>query len=563
MTRRSSIFAACVVTVAMLVFRCTNLAGGGGTEWEAKITGHAVYDGSGLPATGARVVLCPERFLRDTSVAPDSTVAPALRETVTDKNGFFSVDRLEPGTFSIEVNNEQSWASRLKCEISEHDAMVAITCTLKPTGRISGSLAFPAGNRCISYIQVYGLDRVTRTAPGGTFSLSDIPEGIYTLRILPSQPEYLSQDVAAVAVSTSAETDLGALTVSLNGDAWSYNRRIYLNTTPSGADVAGDVVGFPVLIRLTRDNFDFTEAQVDGRDIRFTNATGTLLPYEIEWWDSLNKVAEIWVKADTVRGGKSSQSLTMYWGNANAFDGSNGAKVFDTASGFAGVWHLNETAGMLARDASHRGFTGTYRGGLPRGVPGPSGICQNIMRPDTDYIDMGNVLNPGMKNFSFGVWIKRAVLGTQQAIIAKSNGDNPSASYGYLLNFDNDNIAHLYMATGNTKWGGDSTFDVKTDLAITDSTTWHYMFVVIDRSDNALCKMYLDGIDRTGAKGGNVTHISAVSNALNFHIGTESDNNCSFSGAIGDVTVAFTVRSADWVKLCYMNQKEQDALVKW
>jgi hypothetical protein len=158
---------------------------------------------------------------------------------------------------------------------------------------------------------------------------------------------------------------------------------------------------------------------------------------------------------------------------------------------------------------------------------------------------------------------RNPALSTQQAIIAKTNGNTPSAAYGYLFNFDDDNIPHLYMATGNTKWGGDSTFNVKANLAVSDSTTWHYVSVVIDRSDNALCKMYLDGIDRTGIKAGNVTSVSALVNALNLHIGTESDDNCSYSGSIGEVTIAFTARSADWVKLCYMNQKGQDALVKW
>jgi hypothetical protein len=253
----------------------------------------------------------------------------------------------------------------------------------------------------------------------------------------------------------------------------------------------------------------------------------------------------------------------MYWGNADAAAQSNSSAVFDSSNGFEGVWHLNETSGTLARDASYNGFTGTYKGGLPKGVVSPVGMGQNIIRPDTDYVEMGNVLNPGIKSFTIGVWLKRRALGTQQAFVAKTNGNAPSAAYGYLFNFDSDNLPHLYLATGSGSWGGDSTFDVKTDLAIVDTTTWHYVFVVIDRSDSALCKMYIDGIDRTGHIGGNITRISAVTNTLSLHIGTESDNNCSFPGSIGEVTVAFTARSADWVKLCYMNQKAQDALVKW
>jgi hypothetical protein len=36
-----------------------------------------------------------------------------------------------------------------------------------------------------------------------------------------------------------------------------------------------------------------------------------------------------------------------------------------------------------------------------------------------------------------------------------------------------------------------------------------------------------------------------------------------FNGVIDEATVAHDARSADWVKLCYMNQRAADALVKF
>ena len=75
--------------------------------------------------------------------------------------------------------------------------------------------------------------------------------------------------------------------------------------------------------------------------------------------------------------------------------------------------------------------------------------------------------------------------------------------------------------------------------------------------------MYVDGVDCTGFTGGDIARVTDVTNALHFRIGTENDNNASYNGAIDEATVAFTTRSADWVKLCFMNQKTQDALVQW
>jgi hypothetical protein len=36
-----------------------------------------------------------------------------------------------------------------------------------------------------------------------------------------------------------------------------------------------------------------------------------------------------------------------------------------------------------------------------------------------------------------------------------------------------------------------------------------------------------------------------------------------FDGLIDEVRISSRSRGADWIKLCYMNQKETDALLKW
>jgi hypothetical protein len=542
-------------TLFFIVFmmRCTmDLAGGSSEIGNGMVLGRVVNE-QGNPACSTIVRIMTSDYnplkngpLADTCI--DTTNADGIYQLIAQHGRTYSIQAVHM-TLRTRVIVPGVEMKNADCNVPQ--------CTLKVPGAIKVLLP-DSVDQLFGYVNVPGSDIFVFLNNGtGFVTLDSVPAGV-----IPAV-YYSSTSISASAIIRYDVPVIPGDTTVVYNPSWKYARRLFLNMTTSGTNISGEVYNFPVLVRLTAVNFNFTQAKADGGDLRFTKDDGTPLPYEIERWDPVTELAEVWVKVDTVRGNDSLQRITMYWGNPAAISESSGAAVFDSSGGFEGVWHLNETSGALARDASHNGFTGTYRGGLPQGVPGPSDISQNIVRPDSDYIDMGNVLNPGMKNFSFGVWIKRAALGTQQAIIAKTNGNAPSAAYGYLLNFDDNNIPHLYMATGSGSWAGDSTFDVKTNLAITDSTTWHYVFVVIDRSDNALCKMYVDGIDRTGVKGGNVTHISAVSNALNFHIGTESDDNCSFSGAIGEVTVAFTARSADWVKLSYMNQKEQDALVKW
>ena len=139
------------------------------------------------------------------------------------------------------------------------------------------------------------------------------------------------------------------------------------------------MTGFPVLIRLTGSAFDFSQAQTSGGDLRFAKSDNTPLPYEIERWDPAAGMAEVWVKVDTVLGNDNTHAITMYWGNPNVADSSNGAAVFDTASGFQGVWHLGEAGNTVAKDATINGFNGTLYGmTAASSVPGAIGIARNF-----------------------------------------------------------------------------------------------------------------------------------------------------------------------------------------
>ena len=61
---------------------------------------------------------------------------------------------------------------------------------------------------------------------------------------------------------------------------WDFHKDIELNTTASGAAVAGAVTSFPVLIRLTPSVFDgFENTLPGGADIRFSDTAGNPLVY--------------------------------------------------------------------------------------------------------------------------------------------------------------------------------------------------------------------------------------------------------------------------------------------
>jgi hypothetical protein len=150
-------------------------------------------------------------------------------------------------------------------------------------------------------------------------------------------------------------------TAQENFRQWTGHQRLWLNTQSNGAAVNGNVLNFPVLVRLTTaQTAIFAQAKAGGADIRFSKTdTVTRLRHQIERWDTAAKAAEIWVLVDTVKGANGSQSILMHWGKADAADSSSGPGVFQTANGFQAVYHLNQDAASPALDATTNSLNAT------------------------------------------------------------------------------------------------------------------------------------------------------------------------------------------------------------
>ncbi|MBN2189140.1 MAG: DUF2341 domain-containing protein [Chitinispirillaceae bacterium] len=358
-----------------------------------------------------------------------------------------------------------------------------------------------------------------------------------------------------------ADTSAGAIlhvnAVVEDYSSWSGHMTITLNTSATGANIqTDDAINFPVLIRLNPANFNcFGGTSPGGADIRFSKADyDDHLSYEIErWYDGASDAdsAWIWVKVDTVYHNDATQAIVMHWGNGSAVDSSKGTVVFDTANGYRGVWHMREASGTLL-DATYDAYNGSRVGDLAQ-------TAGNIAYGQTfdgtgDYSQIGNYLNPGTSSFTLSAWFRRADTGTIRTIFGKTNGGNPSSTYGWILTFSYNNI-NAFLASGGTAWGNAGSFIVGSSTTIIDTTAWHHVAASIDRSATANCRMYIDGVDVTGTPSGDITGVGSVTNALNCRIGSESDGENQWNGRLDEVIYAGTTRSADWVKLCFQNQR--------
>ncbi|NLP02120.1 MAG: DUF2341 domain-containing protein, partial [Fibrobacter sp.] len=288
-------FAALFITTSVLLFQCSlDIAGGpgSGSETTNSITVAAAYP-DGSPAAGAIVRLRASDYLPLTG-SPGNT--SAYLDTITDNSGSVLLTNLDSGSYSIEINDRQGYAALVSFQVDSGDTD-SLGSVLKKTGTISGSVN--SSTEVSSAIaEIYGLERVTAIDPlTGEFTIEDVPEGTYSIRFSSEDDPEIKTEVYGVTVMESSSPE--PLIVGLS---WPFVQNIFLNTSDDGASVSETILDFPVLIRLSSSDFDFSTTSNDMPRIRFTNSHGDTLPCQIELWDSLSGKAVIWVRVDTVRG---------------------------------------------------------------------------------------------------------------------------------------------------------------------------------------------------------------------------------------------------------------------
>lgn len=522
-----------------------NASGGSGADVETRVQG-SVVDSSGKPVAGASVFLRPSGYVFPILDLSDGD--PGTRvDAITDKEGKFLIDSLGSGSYVIEINNRNGLAStiRFTTPVAGGTADLGVS-TFARTGAVFGTI--PAEVRAGKqwFVQIYGLERIaTADFVSGAYSFSDIPAGRYSLRLITPSPGFKPIDSCRVTVPS------GSTAVAPTYPLWRNSRRLALNTTVAGAGVSGNVVHFPLLIRLTSKIFDFSQAEPDGGDLRFTKTNGVPLPCEIEQWDAANKRATVWVAMDTIKGNNGSQQIVMLWGNPGAAAQSDPSSPFDTSAGFRGVWHLGEPSGGLVVDATANNNTGTAK--ATSTVPGAIGMAQSF----DGVTSLIRAVGPGIAGLNFpengpysiSAWVNAAVINNlYHGIVYKSN-------FQYGLQIRPENVWEFFTFVDGTGWEGSRS------TATTDS--WHFITGVRRGPEQYL---YVDGACVDSAKAVVTWNLSRVEDST-MEIGHCPDGGSEpdryFSGSIDEVRISSTADSPDWIKLCYMNQKEQDALVQW
>jgi hypothetical protein len=508
------------------------LTGGGSSQQGNGIVTGRVVDVTGEPAPCAQVRLLPADYdpVKDPMV-PDSLMA------ITDDNGGYTLRPSQKGKYTIEVVLAATKGTTLVTGISitAADTILAPLATLRQPGYIkldlpnlvdtASAYAYVPGTTSFEYVN--GRSTLIIAVPSGI-----IPGLYFTARNVVTMPRSIQNTIVITSGDTTQIADY---------HAWKHSAKLYLNTTGGGAGVSGTVTGFPVLVRLTKNNFNFADAKGDGSDIRFEKANGMPLPCEIERWDAAGRQAELWVKVDSVFGNDSTHCIAMYWGNSLVSNGPAGGKVFTYANGYAGVWHL----GPDLNDATLG--VGSGIDSATADTVGIIGRCRRFDPARHSFVTIPSSTKFDLTtSMTLSAWALVDTFSRQwQTIVAKGDHTYRLHRDGLTnyagFSFTTDTVNFSYKTLGGT-------------TRINDKS-WHLICGVFNGS---VMRLYVDGVLESDS----TVNQPCLKSSDNLTIGNNQGQTLRyFGGAIDEVRVMNKALGADWVKLCYMNQKAIDRLI--
>ena len=483
-----------------------------------------VFPGLAATAIGSNTIALTVPFGTDvTALAPTYTVSPLALQDATFPSGTIR-NFSTPQTYTVTAENG-----------STKDYAVTVTVAAASSSKDILTCNFGAlGAATISgtSITVYAPPTQSLTSLAPTFTLSPFA----TLNPLSGTPQDFTNPVTYTVTAQNGSTKVYTVAVT-SYQSWTYSGSLYILTTLDGANLpasAATETNFPLLVRLNSGNFPFSQAQSDGRDLRFATAAGAMLSYQIEQWDAVNQRAAVWVKIPAITG-NSSQEIKMYWGKTGVATASSGSSVFSSSNGYASVHHMSDTLADTVGTTTPTNNSTTATNGLigrARSFAAGQGIqCGTAITG----------LPTGSGPFSTGVWIR------------------PSTSGNVLLGWglEQGQGKVIVNLTSPPRIRVDGYFggaDISGTAAIPTSE-WSY---VVQTFQSTACKLYVNGVLDASTGGG----VMNMPTPCRFDIGGfVPTHGFNFVGDMDEVRISNVVRSANWVKLEYENQKPVQTLV--
>jgi rubrerythrin len=310
---------------------------------------------------------------------------------------------------------------------------------------------------------------------------------------------------------------------------WGYRRKL----TFDNSGQSEDLINFPILLNLSKSNFDYSKTEPDGTDLRFIDKNGiTELKYHIEDWNA-SGYSYVWVKVTKINGGSSSDHIWMYYGNSGALDVQDVNGTYD--ENYFMVQHLNETS-STHYDSTSNNFDGNPFAGVIQDAKGKMDGADRFDGID-DYVNIGGLgtaLNNEM-NITITLWVKPdSDIGNWRNPLSFGNGN-----FRFELG-DPTTDLHIFNS-------GIDTDEVVEALGSITLDEWNYLSF---SSNDSAWALYVNGVKEDyGTTEGGLNASSDLFLGLRFPTSDE------WKGTIDEVRISNITRSENWIIAQFLSMK--------
>ncbi len=313
---------------------------------------------------------------------------------------------------------------------------------------------------------------------------------------------------------------------------YSYRRVVSIDKTKIDAALTS----FPVAVIFTSSTIDFSKAQSDGDDIRFTDSGGTTtLNYERERHDATNGLAEYWVMIPSIVASTTgTTTFYIYYGNASAENGAATTSVWD--ANYVGVYHKKDLTTTSTADSTTNGYTGT-KIGANEPIEADAKIAKGQQYDGSnDYIINGTMATFGSSaGATISCWVTKTGNKLQGVVVDWGGGTNQRIYIIFLA--DGQIESTIYTSGGNSGWDSVTTYG---------NNTWYH--IAVAWASGGTHKLYVNGA--YVCEGASITGtMRAATN--NMWMGGQQGFTRYLGGKIDEVRFSTVGRSVAWIKADY------------
>ena len=388
-----------------------------------------------------------------------------------------------------------------------------------------------------------------------------------TVQIQGTPSQETTQNITIKAEGTTA----GGSTVSVSkiytviiSDPSSFPYRMDL--TLSGYTGSSTLTDFPVLVEFNSSISGFSyngfldedgDGVPTGGDLRFYASNGKELPYEITDWNTTG-TSSFWVNAHSISG--SGTVINAVWGKAGTAitpDYATNDPVW--SNGYEGVWHLDDiSTGNFVSDSGVNSFHGQVYGGAVN----QAGLVGDGLYFDgtNDYVSFGvDAGNAGTSSFTATFWVKWTGSGSPQQKFILNNKEENSVLGWSLGSWGTE---HLWL-----EGSGDRQRIAGPSPSAWSNNNWHHLTIQFypDSStpEGGRGRVYFNAATPAWLSNAS-SSIQAVTNGVgSLLLGSGPNLANPWTGPIDELRISSTLRTADWIKAEYDNQKSSQTLVSY